>query len=90
MATWSHYRFQQRLLDKAREYKSCKVVLVSEEYTKCRFECDRDVNGARNILVRCMTVDRTVDKYLPGTKIVWMVQILCNNLHFKSRHTFTS
>ncbi|KAJ8101458.1 hypothetical protein POJ06DRAFT_251587, partial [Lipomyces tetrasporus] len=28
MATWSHYRFQQRLLDKAREYKSCKVVLV--------------------------------------------------------------
>ncbi|KAJ8098437.1 putative transposase DNA-binding domain-containing protein [Lipomyces tetrasporus] len=86
MATWSHYRFQQRLLDKAREYKSCKVVLVSEEYTsktcgrcgkrndvgsskkysckECRFECDRDVNGARNILVRCMTVDRTVDKYL--------------------------
>ncbi|KAK9431424.1 hypothetical protein V1505DRAFT_385130 [Lipomyces doorenjongii] len=34
MATWSHYKFQQRLLDKAREYKSCKVVLVSEEYTR--------------------------------------------------------
>ncbi|KAK9364820.1 hypothetical protein V1509DRAFT_613134 [Lipomyces kononenkoae] len=28
MATWSHYSFQRRLLDKAREYKSCKVVLV--------------------------------------------------------------
>ncbi|KAK9262605.1 putative transposase DNA-binding domain-containing protein, partial [Lipomyces tetrasporus] len=74
MATWSHYRFQRRLLDKAREYKSCKVVLVIEEYTsktcgrcgklndvggskkysckECRFECDRDFNGARNILVR--------------------------------------
>ncbi|KAK9363877.1 putative transposase DNA-binding domain-containing protein, partial [Lipomyces starkeyi] len=74
MATWSHYKFQQRLLNKAREYKSCKVVLVSEAYTsktcgrcgslndvgsskeyackQCQFECDRDVNGARNILVR--------------------------------------
>ncbi|KAK9384373.1 hypothetical protein V1515DRAFT_611874 [Lipomyces mesembrius] len=27
MATWSHYKFQGRLLNKAREHKSCKVVL---------------------------------------------------------------
>jgi putative transposase len=33
MATWSHYRFRQRLLDKTREYPSCAVVLVNEVYT---------------------------------------------------------
>ncbi|KAK9233831.1 hypothetical protein V1525DRAFT_392076 [Lipomyces kononenkoae] len=33
MLTWSHYRFQKRLLDKTREYPSCRVVLVSEAHT---------------------------------------------------------
>ena len=34
MATWAHYRFRRRLLDKAREYpRCCKVVLVDEAYT---------------------------------------------------------
>jgi len=33
ISTWSHYRFRQRLLDKAREYPWCKIVLVTEEYT---------------------------------------------------------
>ncbi|KAK9240213.1 putative transposase DNA-binding domain-containing protein [Lipomyces kononenkoae] len=77
MATWAHYRFQQRLLNKAREYPWCRVVLVSEAHTSktcgrcgrlnnvggskvfscshCGFVCDRDVNGARNILVRYCT-----------------------------------
>ncbi|KAJ8104093.1 putative transposase DNA-binding domain-containing protein [Lipomyces tetrasporus] len=77
MATWAHYRFQQRLLDKAREYGWCQVVLVSEAHTSktcgacgrlnniggskvfkcshCGLVCDRDANGARNILVRYCT-----------------------------------
>ena len=33
MATWSHYRFKQRLLNKAREYPWCEVVIVDEAYT---------------------------------------------------------
>lgn len=33
MATWSHYRFRQRLQSKAREYPSCVVELVDEAYT---------------------------------------------------------
>ena len=33
MVTWSHYRFQMRLLNKAREYPWCQVVIVSEAYT---------------------------------------------------------
>ena len=79
MATWSHYRFKQRLLAKAREYPWCKVLIVDEAYTSktcgmcghihqtlrgnkvfrcphCSFEIDRDVNGARNILLRFLTL----------------------------------
>ncbi len=33
MYTWAHYRFRQRLQDKAREYPRCRVVLVREDYT---------------------------------------------------------
>ncbi|KAK9245499.1 putative transposase DNA-binding domain-containing protein [Lipomyces tetrasporus] len=77
MMTWSHYRFQRRLLNKAREYPWCHVVLASEAHTtktcgrcghennvggskvlrcsQCGFVCDRDINGARNILVRYCT-----------------------------------
>jgi putative transposase len=78
MATWSHYRFKVRLLNKTREYPTCKVVLVNESYTsktcgscghihdtlggskifkcpKCDFTIDRDVNGARNILLRFLS-----------------------------------
>jgi len=83
MATWSHYRFKQRLLNKSREYPWCQVFIVNESYTSktcgrcghihnglggckefccpvCCFEIDRDVNGARNILLRFLTVYTTV------------------------------
>jgi len=76
MVTLSHYTFQQRLLQKSKEYKNCTVVLVNEAYTsktcsecgwihrnlkssktfRCNGECgqefDRDVNAAKNILLR--------------------------------------
>lgn len=33
MVTWAHYRFQTRLVNKTREYRWCKVAIVSEAYT---------------------------------------------------------
>jgi putative transposase len=33
MATWSHYRFKQRLLHKVREFLWCKVIVCDEHYT---------------------------------------------------------
>jgi putative transposase len=40
MLTWSHYRFQQFLLHKARVAAECQVVLVCEAYTsKCCSAC---------------------------------------------------
>jgi putative transposase len=42
MLTWSHYKFQQRLLSKVREYPWCKVLIVDEHYTsKCCGLCGR-------------------------------------------------
>jgi putative transposase len=78
MATWSHYRFKQRLLHKSREYPDCRIYIVNEAFTSktcghcgyihsalggskvfkcpsCKWEIDRDVNGARNILIRFLT-----------------------------------
>jgi putative transposase len=33
MLTWSHYRFKTRLMNKAREYPNCRVIVCGEEYT---------------------------------------------------------
>ncbi|KAK4525468.1 hypothetical protein GAYE_SCF12G3376 [Galdieria yellowstonensis] len=33
LTTWSHYRFQQRLLQKSREYPWCRVIIVNEVYS---------------------------------------------------------
>ena len=76
MYTWSHYSFQQRLIERA-QCAGVKVLIANEAYTSktcgvcgrlneslgsnkhfccpgCGFECDRDVNGARNILLRAL------------------------------------
>ena len=80
MLTWSHYRFRQRLLHKAREYPWCKVIICDEAYTsktcgncgfihqklgsnktfkcpQCKITMDRDMNAARNILLRYITLN---------------------------------
>jgi putative transposase len=44
MFTWSHYRFKTRLINKAREYPNCRVIICGEEYTsqtysECGYHC---------------------------------------------------
>ena len=79
MATWAHYRFRQRLLQKSHIYSGMSVIVCDEAYTSktcglcgelntklggnklfqcsyCGAQFDRDVNGARNILLRYMTL----------------------------------
>ncbi|KAG2381996.1 hypothetical protein C9374_005788 [Naegleria lovaniensis] len=80
MLTWSHYRFKQRLLHKAREHPWTHIYIVNEAYTSKTCSCcghvytvglsevfrcpscgsifDRDINGARNILLRFLTTHR--------------------------------
>jgi len=84
MATWSHYRFKQRLLHKSQEYPECRVYIVGEAYTSktcghcgfihnqlggskifecpaCKWKIDRDINGARNILIKFLTENMSDD-----------------------------
>lgn len=80
----SHYKFKEKLKQKAEEYGS-KVIDVSEAYTsktcstcgklkkiggkemfKCCYKMDRDINGARNILIRYLTLKRGHDAVLKG------------------------
>jgi len=81
MCTWAHYRFRMRLLDKAREFPLCNIIVCDEVYTSktcgicgrinnqlgtsktfscgaCGYIADRDANGARNILLRYMSINR--------------------------------
>jgi putative transposase len=85
METWSHYRFKQRLLHKAREFPWCKVIVCDEHHTsktcgncgfmhdklgasklfqfpQCQFTLHRDINGARNILIRYLTLHRNSER----------------------------
>ena len=81
LLTWSHYKFRERLINKAKQYNWCKVVVTDEPYTsktctncgwvdknlgskkefycrECKVELDRDSNGARNILIRYLTLNK--------------------------------
>ena len=85
MMCWSHYKFKQRLLDKAQERPWVRLIICREDYTsktcgacgwihwnlggskefrcpRCQYHVDRDLNGARNILIRWLTCQRDFDE----------------------------
>ena len=45
MLTFSHYKFRQRLLDKALNYENTKVMIVNEAYTSKTCTCCGTING---------------------------------------------
>jgi putative transposase len=74
MTTWAHYRFRQSLLDKAREYPWCKVVLVTEEYTSktcggCGFVNER-LGGAKSY--RCPRCLIRMDRDFNGARNIFL------------------
>jgi transposase len=59
MLTWSHYRFMTQLIDKAREYPNCRVIICSEEYisqtcSECGFLLCK-IGGAKEFKVHNVT-----------------------------------
>lgn len=75
MQTWSHYKFKQKLIQKAKQNGST-IIHVNEAYTsktcsncgnikkinggiykckKCNLVINRDLNGAKNIMIRTLT-----------------------------------
>ena len=64
MMTWSHYRFRTRLLDKTREFPSCKVIICDEAFTsKTCSECGclNDKLGSSKTF-RCNTCGQESDR----------------------------
>jgi putative transposase len=64
MLTWSHYRFKTRLMNKAREYPNCRVIICGEEYTSqtCS-ECGylhRKIGGAKKF--KCLQCNQESDR----------------------------
>jgi putative transposase len=64
MLTWSHYRFKMRLMNKAREYPNCRVIICGEEYTSqtCS-ECGylhRKIGGSKKF--KCPRCNQEFDR----------------------------
>ena len=84
MVTWSHYRFQSRLLDKAREYPWCAVMIVSEAYTsKTCGRCGAIHNKlGGNKVFRCPSCQLTCDRDKHAAR---NIMLRCVTQHYERR-----
>jgi putative transposase len=74
MLTWSHYRFKQRLLAKAREYPWVKVIIVTEEFTSKTCGCCGSINiklGGSKVF-RCRDCKMILDRDVNGARNIWL------------------
>jgi putative transposase len=70
LSTWSHYKFRQRLIEKAREYPWCKVIICDEHYTSktCGF-CGTirwDLGGRK--IFRCYKCNYACDRDINASR----------------------
>src|SRR5205085_7549903 len=70
MCTWSHYRFQQHLIHKSREYPWSQVVICTEEYTSktCGFcgYIHRKLGGSKEFC--CPQCKINIDRDINGAR----------------------
>ncbi len=74
MMTLSHYRFRQTLLNKAREYKNVRVILVNEAYTsktctRCGF-IHQLLKGKK--VFKCPSCQHEIDRDWNGARNIFM------------------
>jgi putative transposase len=76
MCTWSHYRFRQHLLHKAREHPWCHVILCSEEYTSKTCGCCGNIHdrlgGSKVFRCPLSTCKVEVDRDFNGARNIFL------------------
>ena len=77
MVTLSHYKFRTRLINKAREYKHCNVIVVTEEYTsKTCGNCGnihKKLGGKKQF--KCPDCNTTMDRDCNGARNICLKYI---------------
>ena len=82
MMTWSHYRFQQRLISKAREYPHVNVLIVDEPYTSKTCGNCGSINHklGRNKTFHCPLCHVTMDRDANGARNI-LLKFLSTDYH---------
>ena len=90
MLTWSHYRFQQRLINKTREYRKSQVIICDEAYTSMtcgrRGELHEKLGGSKTF--RCPHCGVTMDRDMNGSRHEWSEKHLASIFDITSRSSF--
>lgn len=78
MLTFAHYKFRQRLLDKARNYDNVQVVIVNEAYTsKTCTKCGvikTNLGGAKTF--KCSSCDWKGDRDINGARNIYIRSVI--------------
>ena len=78
MMTYAHYRFRQRMLDKARNYDNVQVVIVNEAYTsKTCTKCGvikTNLGGAKTF--KCSSCDWKGDRDINGARNIYLRSVV--------------
>ena len=78
MMTYAHFRFRQRILDKARNYENVQVVIVNEAYTsKTCTKCGvikANLGGAKTF--KCSSCDWKGDRDINGARNIYIRSVI--------------
>ena len=78
MLTFAHYKFRQRLLDKARNYENVQVVIVNEAYTsKTCTSCGTiKANLGGNKTFKCSSCPWKGDQVINGARNIYLRSVV--------------